>query len=166
MNYLVLTTNSTQTTLTMHGFPTIVWFMTGIRLLIIALLCPVESISDLADFPWAHDLGFYIPTFANKEKQEREREREREKQELLQAEMAEEAERRKENEEIIVDVLVDENGNFVVDESGEYVTMRPRTTTSTTPNTTTTSSTPIPLTAPPPNVEDPFNPFTGEFAFG
>ena len=163
MTYLELETNSTQTTLTLHGYPTIVWFMTGIRLLIIALFCPIESISDLADFPWAHDLGFYIPTFANKEKKEREREREKERQELLQAEMAQEAERRKENEEIIVDVLVDENGNFVVDENGEYVTMRP-TITSTTPNTTTTSSTPIPLTDPPPNDDDPFNPFTGIFS--
>ena len=163
LTYLELETNSTQTTLTLHGYPTIVWFMAGIRMLIIALWCPVELISDLADFPWLYDLGFYIPSIADKEEKKREREREKEKQELLQAEMAQEAERRKENEDIIVDVLVDENGNFVLDENGEFVTMRP-TMTTTTPNTTTTSSTPIPLTPPPPNEDDPFNPFTGIFS--
>ena len=158
MDYLELKTNSTHITITLHGYPTIVWFMTGIRFIIIALFCPVQEISDLADFTWAQDLGYDLPGFAEKEELEREKERE----EALQAELDEEAERRKEDKDVIVDVLVDENGNLVVDEdTGQYVTMRIYTMNTT--ESPVTSRTPIPLTPPPAQISDPFNPFTGQF---
>ena len=157
LSYLDLTTNSTHITLTLHGYPTIVWFMFGIRFMFIALFCPKEAISDLADFPWAYDLGFDVPGFAEKEELEREREIE----EALQAELEEEAERRKKDEDVIVDVMIDDYGNLMVDEDGEYVTMRIYSMNTT--EAPTISSTPIPLTPPPAQVGDPFNPFTGNF---
>ena len=63
---------------------------------------------------------------------------------------------------VIVDVLVDEEGNLVVDEEGQYVTMR-TSAVNTTTEVPTTARTPIPLTVPPAQMSDPFNPFTGNF---
>ena len=119
---------------------------------------PIDSISDLANMPFLYDLGFDIPFFEAQEELEleteaKEREREREKAE---------AEKKKEQEDVIVDVLVDEDGNLVVDEEGQYVTVRTRNL-NTTEAAPTTARTPIPVTVPPAQMSDPFNPFTGNF---
>ena len=60
MPYVESKPNSTHATFTLHRFPTIVWFMTGISFIIIALICPVKAISELPDFPSAYDLGFSV----------------------------------------------------------------------------------------------------------
>ena len=105
--------------------------------------------------PWAWDLGFKSPGHA---KEERDRKR-KELAKLEKEREMEEAERRKQEEDVIVDVLIDENGNLVVDEEGQYVTMRPFFM-----NTTEEPRfTPIPITPPPPQISDPFDPFTGNF---
>ena len=167
LRYVQLETKRSHITLTLHGYPTIVWFMFGLRFMFIALFCPTEAISDLKDLPWLYyDLGFDLPGFAEEE----EREREKERKELEREKKREEAKRRKEEEEVIVDVLVDESGNLVVDEDGEYVTMRIYSMNitellmaPTESESSVVSSTPIPLTPPPAQVSDPFNPFTGNF---
>ena len=132
--------------------------MFGIRFMFIALFCPNETIFYLINFPKAyHDLGFYIVYLAEREGLESEKERE----ETLQAELDKEAEMRKEEEDMIVDVLLDKSGNLVVDEDGKYVTMRIHSMSTT--ESPKTSSTPIPLTPPPAQPLDPFNQFTGNF---
>ena len=46
----------------------------------------------------------------------------KEREEILQAELDKEAEMRKEKEDVIVDVLLDESGNLVVDEKANMAT--------------------------------------------
>ena len=108
--------------------------------------------------PFLYDLGFEIPSFVAQEEAELEKEAEEREKERERAE----AEKKKEEADVIVDVLVDEDGNLVVDEEGQYVTVRTRNL-NTTEAPTTTARTPIPVTVPPAQMSDPFNPFTGNF---
>ena len=63
---------------------------------------------------------------------------------------------------MIIDVLVDKGGELMVDEdTGQYVTMRIYSMNTT--ESPVTSRTPIPLTPPPAQMSDPFNPFMGQF---
>ena len=159
LRYVRLYTDGTDSlTITFHSYPTIIWFVFGVRFMIIALFCPIDSISDLATMPFLYDLGFEIPFFEAQEELELEKEAEERERERKKAE----AKKKKEQADVIVDVLVDEEGNLVVDEEGQYVTIRTRAVNSTT-EAPTTARTPIPLTVPPAQMSDPFNPFTGNF---